>query len=344
MMEKKMSYNYSYNIFNKKLLESLSSIHEKDTYATQNKDIIFQYIKAYPTTLQVSFENYYNERISRSGNHLRLGENGINILSEMFILKTSTTTLFTLPWLLLYWHSLILDDLLDESRKNFRDEILLSHLLLESSIQEFQKIFHADNHFYKKYRMDSIEAMIYEKLPKYNNSNNIFDYNKLLMQGQKSELFKYCAESMIYYEENRKLNKSEIKLLNSLLIGIQLLDDLTDIHEDYTNKQDTSSLLFTYDWIQKNTNLEVKNLSEEELIYFLIKSDSMKKTLENSREHLEYVLSSFKHKNGKLYSYFQNICYDCTSIIKELKKLYITQTFSKNKLVDIYNHSPKVKQ
>lgn len=250
---------------NKKAFAIQSMICDIDpSYTSSRREIVkklrirlFEWMAHQNPQLAMVLKSHYRERLLRSQGQIMLGEYAVFIISDLLKMSKNTVARVQFPWLMLYEYSLLLDDLLDESRKNFREEILLSQILLDAAHYEFAEFIENsayEKEIYSKYRMESMYAMNEENAG-INKEVTPFSEDMVILQGQKSSLIKYLASSMMFLENNRALSENEEDALGNICSGIQLLDDLTDIEDDHEAGRKNSLLYKTYRWASSNTEV-----------------------------------------------------------------------------------------
>lgn len=283
--------------------------------------------------------NHYNERLVRAGSTLMIGEYVPFILGDLFSISMASIQKVAFPWFLMYQYSLLIDDLLDQTRKNWKLELLSSQVLLDASFKEFSnnnnnEIFS----LFEKYRNESVNGMICE----FNHSKNDAinptkeTVSHLIMQGRKAALAKFCVTYMISIDKHREIKKNEERILDNICAGVQLLDDLTDYSEDYYENRINITLSIMYKWFKINhPTLNSKKLNHKQLVAGIIVSKSLENTLDFSHSLLKSVNDLYKNTSlgYNAIGYFNELASECHQ-----KKRFIGQIVSNNSSqIELYN-------
>jgi hypothetical protein len=302
------------------LIKDLTESFVKDSFLkTIKPDVLnirnqfYDFAKNLNSELGTILINHFNERIKRANETLMLGEYAPFIFGDLFKISYESINKVAFTWFLMYEYSLLLDDLLDKERENWKLELLSSQILLDNS---FKKFFLAINNqidiynSFEKYRKESIDAMISEL--KCSNMKSI--RSNVIIQGRKAALVKFCVSYMINIDKKREISEEEESILDNICAGIQLLDDLTDFMEDHIEGRLNLMLSFVYNWIENNYQLyNRKNINNDQLIAGLIVSQSLNTTLEFSHNLLKsacQLKGNKKITTGSI-EYFNELAENC---------------------------------
>lgn len=279
---------------------------------------LFEFADSLPYPLNSTLNEHYRERINYSHGLPMLGEYAVYIAGDLFEIKSDIINNLAFPWLLFYEYSLLLDDLLDKSRPNWKHELVLSQELLEFSLHEYRKILGNNNPLwetYKAYQNEARYAILYEL-----NWSNIRNHNKeskvIIQQGRKSAMLKFCAATLVYLERNRLLTKEEEEGIDLLCAGIQLLDDLTDITEDHKAGRLNFILAETYNWIKfheykGSDKFDSLTLTNSQLLYGLIYSKTIIWVYNEIAKQISHSLKLLNNEVSQVAKYFISVCSQC---------------------------------
>ncbi len=269
--------------------------------------------------------NHFEDRKQRAGEILMLGEYVPFVFGELFNISKKNIRKVAFPWFLMYEYSLLLDDLLDEDREQWKVELIASQYLLDKSYSSFfnqlgKASFLLDK--YNLYREQSFEGMLAE----IDMENNI---GSILLQGRKSALVKFCIASLIELEYNRSISSKEEQVIDNICSAIQLIDDLTDFKEDYSKNQVNLLLRTSLNWLKNKYGIR-KRLNVEQLIFAMLFSNSISTSLEFSEYLLNKINKNIEVNSLNQYSinYFDSISKDCSKCLYKFDRLTEVHKFN----------------
>lgn len=295
---------------NKSFLKTISP------HIVEVRNIFYKYCETLPTDLCSSLILHFQERNERASGTLMLGEYAPFILGDLFSISHGSIKNVAFPWFLMYEYSLLLDDLIDKERVNWHNELLSSQLILDKSYHNFFVSVNNRKQLFdslEKYRKQSVDSMLHEK--SWSIERDIKDLNNsIIIQGRKAALVKFCVTYMFNLDSNRIIFPQEEKVLDNICAAIQLLDDLTDFYEDYSENRINLLLNTTFKWLNNNyPNINCSTLSYDQLVSALVLSQSVNTTLEFSGNLLSNLSETIKPNpsNSGSYSYFLDIANQC---------------------------------
>ncbi|AOS84379.1 hypothetical protein BIU88_09700 [Chlorobaculum limnaeum] len=302
------------------------SVLQNDIEALRIK--LYGELNAYPAQLSDVYHLYYENRIKRANGNPMLGEYAVYGLGDLMSIDKNTIYHFAYPWALMYSHCLLMDDLIDEKYESIKTELLLSHMLFEKALIEYEKNHRNKNDllkFYHRYRDESIRAMLVE-IDSESTYEGLIKKQDVIIQAQKSSMVKFCAEMMIINSKKRKMTKRENGAIESLLVGVQLLDDITDFIEDHKMGRKNILLISTYQWLQKNVfknmhYLYKNEIDEKTLLIALFFSGALTKSLIVASEYFIKSMSSFDSKYGLINEYITNIALRCRESGEKIERI-----------------------
>jgi hypothetical protein len=116
---------------------------------------------------------------------------------------------------------------------------------------------------------------------------NLPAFNDSLNLGRKSALVKFCAATLSLESRGHALCPDEDTAFDSLCAGVQLLDDLTDFHEDYEHHNYSLPLRSAFLWLVsrvRDTTYAETRLTSDELIALVALSGSFSATVELAQQ------------------------------------------------------------
>lgn len=275
-----------------------------------------EYGKSLPVSLKSALESHFHERLKRSENRPIFGEYAPYFLGSVLQARPKTVNSVSKAWILMYEHTLLIDDLVDKVRKDRSNELILSNILLDSSMSEFQSILGRQElvwQAYRKYRFEWLTAMATEIDVKRNIDDASLDAI-LLLQGQKSAIVKFCATSLIFLEEQRLLSPIEEKGLDAACIAVQLLDDLADVAEDFDEGRTNILLTQITRWLRSQALVGDHNLQQYKHISLTIGiaySGALVKLWKDAAVYWDAAVDAFPNANEQSIDFFRGIASEC---------------------------------
>lgn len=205
-----------------------------------------------PHPLARRLVSHREDRFERACGRPMLGEYAIDIFSDLLHLGEASKARAEIPWLLLYEHALLIDDLLDGPSKQCGYDLILSQVLLDKAHRAISTLVGDGDivlRLFERYRMESWTAMIQEMEWSQGKREEVGSEEALLLQGRKSALAKFCATLLRYADRGEILTQEQERGIDALCSGIQLLDDLADCHEDHSNGRMNRTLQTAIRWL-----------------------------------------------------------------------------------------------
>jgi hypothetical protein len=284
-------------------------------------------------------KQHYLTRLVRAEDRHMLGEYAPFLLSDVLRIPDKALSDIIIPWLVIYQHNLLVDDIVDVKGQLISEEILLSQVLFDNFVSLWRNRFskHPDLwQLFSKYHGEWILATFKElrksseiSAPLVHDSIEwATDYH--LTMGHKSALVKFCAAALSIEYKGRFLSPGEEIAFDKLCAGIQLLDDLSDSIEDYREKRYTYPLMTGFEWLQRRhdlTSLRQRTLSDEEILSVLILSGVTGQVVKLSRGYLAEGVSDLQitpdSPTGK---YLLSLIEDNSRIAKTLDSIITTNS------------------
>lgn len=175
--------------------------------------LFLDHLKLLPTPQGQLLKYHYLERVTRSAGRPMLGEYSPFLVGEIFQAPREAIKPLSIPWFILYEHALLMDDLTDRPTKFHPNHRHLAKNLIDYFLPLFQQVF---------VKQPDLETLF----------NNYYQTPSATKEAQ-NELVKFLASAICIKTRGRVLNQVEEAGLKNLYTGVQLLDDLTDVREDY---------------------------------------------------------------------------------------------------------------
>ena len=194
-------------------------------------------------------------------NYASLFKNAYNFRGE-----TKKIELLDIAGFLIYKYSLLMDSYLDEKSEDVKLNVAISAIYLEEFIKILTLLFGDNKNYWKFYNQRKLEFYNSSKMSDdfiKKDSITIKDYENL--SDLKSGLGKLAIDSLHFLSnsEDSDLHKKMLLSHKYFSIGFQITDDISDIYEDYQNKQFNFA---SYSFREQITeNVEIEDLNK--LIY-----------------------------------------------------------------------------
>lgn len=277
---------------------------------------------------------HYKNRLYRAKSLPMLGEYVVYLIGDLFKIPVNIINQLSFPWLLLYEYCLLIDDIIDNPIKNNSKEYKTSQILLKSALKEYNNNFKNDISLVESfgtYHRQWFDAMIFELNQNFEIDSKVTDV-EFLQQGRKSALVKFCADSLVRLNNKRSLNPIEEKCLDNFCSGIQLLDDVTDIEQDYTLGVSNTIIKDMYQWIEKNhidSIVDIKNLSTRQLKIILIFSGAISDSLKLASNYLSEGINLSNNPTCITTKYFHQVIKKCVTSIRIINEYIIPISLDK---------------
>jgi len=211
----------------------------------------------------------------------------------------------------LYYLSLLQSDFLIDNKEEktnqlVKEKIFLIEALTEQSIKILSTLFNYNSDFWtfwNKRKKEYHESVLQESVNTYDN----FDIeNYISIAENKSAFAKVAIDScyLISNKNNDDLYKKLLKSHTNFSIGFQILDDISDIREDYKNNQINYAIYIA----KKNDLLINPELVEDDIKYFYY-SDLILGIFEEAFSYFDLALDCLEPYKDKCESWINVIKY-----------------------------------
>ncbi|MCJ7602282.1 MAG: hypothetical protein MUO63_12405 [Desulfobulbaceae bacterium] len=309
-------------------------VHDLNAYLSQINRLrqkLIGFSHSLPSPLGEYLRKHFQRRLQKANDQLMLGELAIFIFSDLLSIPATYRDEIAFPWLLLYEHALVMDDILDKNIESSHN-LILSQVLLDKANSAFNELFQHNPSVlrsFEKYRLESMVAMMQEiewsKGTVTPNRQNIF-----LQQGRKAALAKFCAAALQFQSQKNILEPKQEAGIDFLLSGIQLLDDFDDWYDDYKSGQLNYLQESTLQWLHKkmalqNDKINITNFGPNQILVGMILSGSVYQTWDIASYNITRALNYLDSPtNTGTFNYFQSLVENC-NYSKLVLKEKITQ-------------------
>lgn len=255
--------------------------------------------------------NYYVERRNRSRSQPVMGEIALPMFAEMFGVNRIGDRYISDLWMLVYIHSLLLDDILDGQSSQPKFDLLLSQYLLDDAITVLYDLDPVRSIVWPAFlscRRRSWKGILFElhaERGKIDPEESVRD----ILQGEKAAMAQFAATLITYASERRMLTQTEDDAVSSLCAGIQLLDDIGDLEEDFSWNRGNTLNDVVCQWLRNGCNLTEQELSEVRrpycipaLVVFAALSGGLSQSWKRASMHLENALGLFANRDQGQFS------------------------------------------
>ena len=282
----------------------LKELSDKALYA---RKVFLSDLENLPQACQATVNNLYKSRIENQNEAPLLGECAPWMLSDILSIPTPRTAEKILPpWMSLYVHTILLDDILDNNdRRVVAPTLIASSLIAERGIRQLYEIFPDNSWIFLKLDECFLEMAAAAINEIQNHRNSLQKYSKRDVDeiGKKFSLLNLCG-AMLLADSNKIAPPSKIFLPVSLLSsGMQLLDDITDFFDDWKINNYTplltDTLLFLNKLPRKNfrQDLILAEMRRDQVIAAMIISGSLENYLLKAKQILTKMINLSSDKN-----------------------------------------------
>ncbi len=225
--------------------------------------------------------NLINSRLVKSKSPA-LGEMIPWLLCEMFQLNKPDVQDIATAWLEIYLYTSFIDDVLDSQRAIVPNEMLAASYIFQDGIAVLSKI--VDGTKYEETFKQSIEQSAENELLDIREGHSLLADKATIAEG-KNLILLSCATALA---ASHSLSGDKIvEFTKSILLGLQYLDDVADIEEDYLSKNYSKLLTAA---LNRSDGIHLINegggLAREEILKLLITTDSLSDLLMDTKDIL----------------------------------------------------------
>ncbi len=302
-----------------KLTVDLTSVDFLSTFQTKVKSLrqdLYRHAQSFPSPLNSTLINHYEERVRRACGLPMLGEYAPFMMGDLLIIKPRTIELLNFPWLLLYEYTLLLDDVIDQPRKFSQRELVLSQMLLASSLDEFKRVLGDSQQLWAAYYSYQREWLIgsLHEMDLSSHEKTSFPSEVISQQARRAAIAKFCAASLLFLDQHRLPTPREESGIDHFCAGIMVLDDLTDVLEDHIEGRRNFLLETTREWSNANIPRESitwTTLSIDQLTIGLVYSGAISRSWKAAADEIDKALGIFSDSESQTANYFRSISIHC---------------------------------
>lgn len=271
-------------------------------HASATRSDFFIGLAPLPPALRRLIEARYAARLDRACGRPLLGEYAPVLLADLLGLQSSVADRFTQPIMNVYAASLIADDMFDRApQPDAAMAAAASALLVQRGMTGLFRILPAaptvdlvDDSFVQAARSALSEVRAHRaRIQPYSQED-------VTALGDKGALLKLAARLMLL-SDGRASTPQTMDLINDLLVGVQLLDDLTDWEEDWNASHYTLLLTLAAERAQENNRVLFSTAqSAEDVLGHLVTTGALEDTIQTAREHLARVLAQHPGETGSV--------------------------------------------
>jgi hypothetical protein len=266
--------------------------HSLSDQARITRETFFAGLGSVPMVLRETIEEGLTNRIERAGGRPLLGEYATSLLGDVIgIEDPRVPTRWAQPVMNVYVATLMTDDLLD--RKDDVDSSLVSassSLLVQRGITGLFRLLPAEPaaDLIDRYFERAATAAVNELRDR---RGRIQSYSPIEVSqlAEKGALLKLAAELMLI-ADGKTFDHATEALLDNLLVGVQLLDDLTDWREDWIASHSTYLLSLAFEDDEFQALHRAGQASSDDVFLSLLLTGAIEETLTLARMHLEQVM------------------------------------------------------
>lgn len=227
------------------------------------------------------------------------GEMATFLIADLMSVPTAVARELGLAWTLLYEYALLIDDLVDRTDGDRAGRLLLSQLLLNRAVGEYESLLAGQRLLPRSFlghHREWLEGMAFELACSTKASMPPWDA-AVKRQGEKAAIVKVAAAALTYRAENRDLTEDEVSGVDHLCRGVQLLDDLGDLWEDYRGRRLNGVLVRALDRARE-LGLEQSELDFQALLALALESGALSAAWATAARELESVAGDLNASEG----------------------------------------------
>ena len=275
------------------VIAAFFELHKEEVLAHRKQ--LFNHVSQLSSLAKRVVVDHYQKRINASDGHPMLGEYAATFFADCLGINLSLSKTVSSPWMLMYAHSLLLDDLLDQpDHAEAKHQTIIADILLNEALKSFLNISGA-NHTasflasYLCYREASLTFMASEfdsnSTARRVKSENDFE-QYVEQHGSKDALAHFLIDMMILKDRGEQASEEQHDAAHKIFCAIQLLDDFDDLMVDHRQQSSNALLPRLYHWTlddretcdhNANQYQKMLELSETELSAALVFSGAAQK-------------------------------------------------------------------
>lgn len=274
-----------------------STLLEISSKACHAREVFLSDLKNLPEACETAVCNKYKARLKDRDGAPLLGEVAPWVLSDILSVESPNSVERILaPWMGLYVHTLLLDDIIDTKDKRVAAPVLIaSSLIAERSIRRLHEVFPHDSWVNLKLDECFLEmaTAAIEEIQNHRNSVQTYSEKDIADIGKKFSILNLCGAMLLGDSKEEVINDSVLLPVSLLSSGMQLLDDITDWYEDWQIGNYSPLLTETLDFLKSfpiDSDSTLANLSRCHLLASMILSGSLENCLLKAEQILTQMI------------------------------------------------------
>jgi hypothetical protein len=204
------------------------------------RSLFFDHLDLLPEGFARIVKEHYLERVVRAESRQMLGEYAPFLLADVLrVSDESVVRQIAVPWLVVYEHALLVDDMVDGKSPHRAERLLASQLLYDDFLDTWRNWFVQCPELWQVFRRYHAQATssalleLTEEPDSYIRTRRLADgSSRHIAMGRKAALVKFCGATLLSVYNGKVLSRKEEAGIDNICAGIQLLDDLSDCVED----------------------------------------------------------------------------------------------------------------
>lgn len=267
------------------------------------RQAFLQELESLPEPLNMISIEHYMRKVKRGDGHPMLGEYAPWLIANLAgISDQQPIEELMMPWLNIYTYIIFIDDAIDQQEMKDRELLLIAAgLLLERGLTKLSSLsFNTKNLLAQidRYFTQTAIAAISE-LRKHRFSIKSYSDEELRRLGRKVAVLKLCAVYICSRRPVKNVGALNLKVIDALSTGIQILDDITDWEEDWHTGNYTFPLTLAFKKLHIMgiaRALNPRKLRADEVLIAMVITGALAESLNRSTEFLEFTLSQVQDK------------------------------------------------
>lgn len=254
-----------------------------------------------PEPLNTVATRQFLDRINRAKGRAVLGEYAPWLIADLAgIADRRAIRELAIPWLSIYTYIVFLDDMIDQQELADRELLLIaSGLLLERALTKLHNLSADTKALLAKvdeyFTQTAIAAV--SELKKHRLTIQSFSDEEIAVLGHKVASLKLCTFYILSARGVKTIGEVDLKAIDALGTGIQLLDDITDWEEDWRVGNYTYPLSLTIGALYTQgieRALNPQEFTPDEVLTGMVLTGALERSIDRSIGFLKIALKKGK--------------------------------------------------
>ncbi len=230
-------------------MNTSSILNELSDVALSNREAFLKEISTLPNPLGSVLVDRYHNRIARADGKPLLGEYAPWLLADLLpIHNREIIAKIALPWLSIYAYTYFIDDLIDQAQGDIAPELLVaSGVLLSKGLGALYSLTPNGQDAVRYLCEQCVQTALatVEDVRRHRGCVQSFGRFEIDNLGRKASVLRMCAVALLLADGAKEIHHDDLRAIFGLETGVQLLDDVSDLQEDWRQNNYTYPLTLT---------------------------------------------------------------------------------------------------